>query len=407
MINVPRESGSTSVNGDWSKGSNNVAHPERLPDGFARSVINMDVRDGRLELRQGMQQVYAANTAVRGVLALGDKLLIADGSLLVEFDTVAGTTRTLRTIAPDGVFAGTEHNGVLYFCTTDECLEYDGSRVRRWGVPDAANLFSAYPAPGGLQPGYYRAAITYSDADGREGGTGSPLIVYTEQGGLAVDIPEPPVGCTTNLYIGSNSGGNLYLQTSAASAQTYTANLLRDDTKVLETFNRYAPTPAGIVKSHNAVIAMAYGDTLYMTMPMRPHLVDRVRGFFKYPAPIGEVVSAGALYVSADKQYAIADAETATPSQTAPLDYPAIPGTGAELPDGSGTWATIRGQAVLKDGTITLATGQYFVPAPAERGAAGVMDVGGDTRVVTTTQVQRGPNRLAAADFFDGEIKLP
>lgn len=122
----------------WAGGTNNVADPERLPEGYARAVVNLDVTSGgKLCQRQGMQRIYEG--APRGLLALGHKLLVADGNQLVEINTRNGTSRTLRTIDGRGRFVGCEHNGRLYLSTVTECLEYDGEEVRPWGVQDALN----------------------------------------------------------------------------------------------------------------------------------------------------------------------------------------------------------------------------------------------------------------------------
>lgn len=390
---------------NWGKGSNNVDNPERLPEGFARSIVNMDtVPGGRLTLREGLTLVY--QDTARAILSLGKKLLIADGEDLVEFDTGAGTTRVIRQIAGDGPMCGDVLNDTLYFCTTNEALEYNGSVVRRWGVQDATNLLVCAPVSGGLQPGYYKVAVTFTDEYGREGGTAAPLIYYAETG-FTVDIPQPPAGHQANLYVGSVNGAALYLQQTVSSAQTFTVNVVRDDTQALGTFNLYAPTPSSIVRAHNGVLAMARGGVLEITKSMRPHLVDRVRGFFQYPAEIGEVISAGGLFVSADKQYVLLSAETQAVTQRELLDYPAIAGTGVKLPSGAGSWSSIRGQIVLEGDEATLLTERYFVPAPASAGAAGVIDSNGSPRVIVTTNEQQGPNQLAAADFFDAEIKLP
>ncbi len=396
MINVPGQPNDTSVNVDFSKGSNNIAHPERLPDGFARSIVNMDiVPGGRLVLRNGMERVYQG-TAPRAVLSFRNKLLIADGEDLVEFDTIAG----------NGPMCGDVLNDRLYFCTTNESLEYDGSVVRRWGVEDATNLLTCASVAGGLQPGYYKVAVTYTDEYGREGGTSAPLIYYAETG-FSVTLPNPPAGHMVNLYVGAVNAGTLYLQTTQDTGGAYIVNTVSDDTTELGTFNLYAPTPGNIVRAHNSMLAIARGTLVEMTLPMRPHLVDRARSFFQYPDAVGEMVSAGGLFISADKQYVLVDAETAAVQQRGLLDYPAIAGTGVKLPSGAGSWSTVRGQIMLEGDKATPLTEASFVPAPADSGAAGVIDMHGSAKIVVSTNEQRGPNRLAAADFFDAEIKLP
>lgn len=390
---------------NWMRGANNVDDPQRLPEGFAQGLVNFDVTaSGGLTLRQGMQKIYSGNP--RGVLSLGHKLLIADGSDLVEVNTLNQAVRVLRSISQSGRFVGCEHNARLYLCTETECLEYDGTTVRPWGVPVALNSLLTTPANGGLIDAHYRLAITYSDDSGREGGTDAPLVMRAA-GGLTIDLPDPPSGHLINFYASSPNGDVLYLQHSSSQGGQYLLNRVRDDTRALSTINKYAPTPSDRIVSHNGVIAMARGSLLELTMPMRAHLVDRVSGFFQYPSSIGEIVSAGALFVSADKSYALLMPETGEAIQRVIAEYPAIAGTGATLPSGAGIWLTSRGYVLLNGESAEPVTEQHFVPAPAKSGASGVTDNAGAPRIITTTRSHNGQNRLAALDRFTAEIRMP
>lgn len=395
----------------WSRGSNNVAPSDRLPEGFVRHAVNIDpLPGGRLKLRAGYEQIYAG-TAVRGVLALGDKLLVADGTSLVEVNTVTNSTRVLRTIAGAGYFAGDVLNGVLYFCTANECLEYDGTAVRPWGVVTAVHNPSINVTnPGGLQAGYYRVAFTHVDAWGREGGSDVPVTIGVEQDkSLRITVPQPPAGLTTNVYVGANHGATLYKQANVGSATVVEVTTLRDDTARLTTELLRAPTPGRYVASHNGVVAIATGSTLQLTRPMQPHLVDRARGFLSYPIDINMVLSDGKrLYVGADVCYALTNVETDGIEQRRVLEYPAVTGTAVMLPDGRGAWMTMYGQAITDDeGNVALPNRGSFAPATAAEGTAGVVDVDGNQLILTALKGKTGGNPLAASDFFIGEIVNP
>lgn len=394
---------------NWSRGANNINPADRLPENTVRSAVNVDpTPGGTLVLRTGYEQVYAG-TEVRGVLALNDKLLIADGTDLVEFDTQTSSSRVIRQIAGAGTFVGAEHAGVLYFCTLNECLEYDGLRVRQWGVPDVGNQPVITPGAGGaLLVGYYNVAVTFSDADGREGGTDRPLVVYVPAAGkLSIDVPQPPAGGVANVYVGSVQGGTLYWQGSYDAAQTVDVAGVRDDTKRLATVLMRAPTPGDHVVSHNGTVLIAQGRVLVGTAPMRPHLVDRTQLYFQFPAAINNVMSAGAVFVSADKCYALTNVETDAPSQETVLEFPAIRGTSVILPDGRGAWMTRYGQAITNGNQLDLVNRPSYTVGDRDQGAAGVVENNGNQMIVTAARGGEGPGGLAASDYFFGEILNP
>ena len=393
----------------WAKGANNISAKDRLPEGFVRHAVNLDpLPGGTLKLRTGYEQVYAG-AEVRGVLALGTKLLIADGTSLVEYDLLTNTSKVLRSIAGAGVFTGDVLNNTLYFCTTNECLEYDGTTVRPWGVPTARNQpVVTASGVGGLVAGYYQIALTLVDAWGREGGADKPLVIYAEQNSaLTVAVPAPPAGYSTNVYVGSVNGGTLYLQNTVGTAATVNVGIVRDDTARCTTDMMRAPVPGTQVVAHNGVLVSAVGNYIQITRPMQAHLVDNVRGFVQYSTAVNAVVSTGVLFVSADKCYALTSPETGDIRQQVVLEYPAITGTAVLLPDGRGAWMTTYGQAVTNGDKVELVNRGSFAPASAESGAAGVVDNDGNQLVVTALKGKTGGNPLAASDFFIGEIINP
>ena len=397
------------ITNDWSKGANNLSPKDRLPEGYVRHAINLDpLPGGRLALRAGYEQIYAG-TAVRGVLALDRKLLVADGTSLVEVDSDTGASRVLRTIAGAGSFSGDVLNDVLYFSTANECLEYDGLNVRVWGVVDVLNQPAiAATAPGGLIAGYYQVAMTFTDADGREGGTDRPAVIaVTANAAITVTVASIPAGHMANIYVGSVNGETLYLQGVLDTAGTFNVGLVDDSTARCNTVLMRAPNPGQIVVAHNGMLAVATNNVAAFTAPMRPHLVNRVRGFVQYGADIGAMVSAGALFISADKCYSLTNVETDGITQGVVLEFPAYSGTAVQLPDGRGAWMTRYGQAITDGNSARLVNREAFAPVDAAGGASGVLDHNGNQLVVTTLQGKDRPNPLAASDFFIGEILNP
>ena len=394
---------------DWSAGANNLASKDRLPKNAVRHAVNVDpLPGGTFASRAGYEPIYAG-TNVRGVLALGDKLLIADGADLVEFNTQTDTSRVIRAIAATGAFVGTVMNDVLYLSTENETLEYDGTTVKTWGTPDVFNQPVVAAVAGGLLAGHYQVALTYTDQWGREGGTDRPVVLYVpDNGGVQVTVGPIPAGCVANVYMGAINGSTLFLQGTRTTAGVVTVATLRDDTTQCETVLLRAPQPSTRMATHNGVILMAKGGTLSMTRPMQPHLVSRARGFVQYADDIGDVMSDGtAVFVSADKCYALTNVETDGIEQATVLEFPAIAGTSTQLPDGRVAWMTRYGQAISKNGDLELPNRQTFAPSPAASGAAGVIDTNGNQLIVTTTRGTQAGNQLAATDFYIGEILNP
>jgi len=394
---------------NWAAGANNIAEKDRLPKGAMRHAVNVDpLPGGTLSARAGYEPVYVG-TAVRGVLAIKDKLLIADGANLVAFDTLTNSSAIIRTIAPAGVFVGTVMNDVLYFCTETETLEYDGATVRAWGTPDVFNQPAVSVIGGALEPGHYQVAMTYTDQWGREGGTDKPVIISVPvSGGVRIQVPSIPSGCIANLYMGAVNGSTLFLQGTRTTAGAVDVAVLRDDTAQCETTLLRAPQPASALWTHNGVILAAIGRVLTMTRPMQPHLISRASGFVQYPADIGCLMSDGVTaFVSADKCYALTNVETGGIEQAAVLEFPAIAGTSTQLPDGRVAWMTRYGQAISNGSKLDLPNRKTFAPAPATSGAAGVIDTNGNQLIVTTTRGPQTGNQLAATDFYIGEILNP
>ena len=394
---------------DWSAGANNLASKDRLPKNAVRHAVNVDpLPGGTFASRAGYEPIYAG-TNVRGVLALGDKLLIADGADLVEFNTQTDTSRVIRAIAATGAFVGTVMNDVLYLSTENETLEYDGTTVKTWGTPDVFNQPVVAAVAGGLLAGHYQVAMTYTDQWGREGGTDRPVVLHVPaNGGVQVTVDPIPAGCVANVYMGAINGSTLFLQGTRTAAGAVTMATLRDDTTQCETVLLRAPQPSTRMATHNGVILMAKGGTLSMTRPMQPHLVSRARGFVQYADDIGDVMSDGvAVFVSADKCYALTNVETDGIEQATVLEFPAIAGTSTQLPDGRVAWMTRYGQAISKNGDLELPNRQTFAPSPAASGAAGVIDTNGNQLIVTTTRGTKAGNQLAATDFYIGEILNP
>lgn len=404
------------VRSNWAGGIDNLAPDDRVPDGYLRDALNVDpTPGGALQLRTGYERAFNG-TAIRGMLSLGRKLLVADGPNLIELDTRRGTTRTLRTIAAAGVFIGAVLNRRLFLQTATEQLVYDGETVREWGVPDV--LVQPMPqvaAGGALLPGQYKLAVTFTDDSGLEGGTDAPLSFAVAAGEqVTVTLPAPPAGGWVNLYLSAPNGQSLYLQDSRTTAATVTVAAMRDDTRLLTTAYLRRPPLGHVMCEHAGQLAIAVGNVVWVTAPFKSHLVDMRQGYYQYAATVNALLSDGDLFVSVtgDQCYALNDTHGDEPGQRTVLDVPAVTGTAVQLPDGRGAWMTEYGQAVTaKDNRGTsymeLVNRAHFAPPSANQGAAGVVKHGGNELIVTATRGPQSVNGLAAVDIFTGEVRRP
>lgn len=393
--------------GGWPKGINNKANWRDVPEGFVRDMVNLDpLSSGSAALRPGYETVYAGS-AVRGALAVGTQVLAADGTSLVLYDTNTGAATTIANIAGGGLFAGATLNDELFFCTENQTLRYKQGVLRDWGVPTVTSQPVPAVVAGGLVPGVYQVAMTWVDRFGDEGATTQAITVSVGAGqALSVVLPSQ-TGFTPRLYVSAVNGSTLYRQ--ADGAGTHRVDAVRDDVERLETAHHREPTPGRFVVAHNSVLVVADGAVLWVTTPMRPHLLNKTSRFFQFASQVNMVVSAeGGLYVGADKVYFIRDIETDTPEQTTTSEYPAVSGTDATLPDGRAVWMTQYGLAVsAANGAAELISEDKFVPELGLSGSSGMVQNNGNQLVVTTMQHGKGPNPLAASDYYEAEIVTP
>jgi hypothetical protein len=390
-------------------GIDNRAHAKSVPKGFLRDAVNVDpLGGGVLGLRTGYT-LRAAATSARGALTVKNQILYVDGTDLVAFDVDTDSTQVLAQVAGAGRLVGTVWNDELFFCTENETLRYDGNTLRRWGVPTVYQQPLPQVTSGGLAAGMYLFACTFTDDRGDQGATVNPVLMsIPDAGGVVVDLPAPPPGGTTRLWAGPRDSGTLYLQ--AQGVGPVLLSTITDSSERLELVNHSAPLVADHLEELNGVILAASGQTLWFTLPFRPHLLTLAASFFQYPATVDVVISVdgasgpGGVYVCADKTYWVTDVETAQPQQKTVLPYGAVPGTETRLPDNRVCWMTRYGLAVGDEsGKIQLISANNFVPDPAERGASGMLEHNGNQLVVTTMR-STGDNPLAASDFYDLEI---
>ena len=394
------------VRDGWPNGINNKAQERNLPPGTVRDSVNVDpLNSGGYAVRASPDKRYEA-TNMRGCLAVGNVLLIADGESLVHYDTQTDSAQVIRSIAGSGLFVGDVLNEELFFCTENENLRFHAGSLRRWGVQDVLNQPVPSIVTGSLRPGVYQLAMTWFDGRDEGGTAGAIQIEVAANQAITVTLPSR-AGHTPRLYVSQPGGSTLYLQCEGAGG--YVVNRVDDSTARLETMHMRAPRPGSIVTQHNGVLAIADRSYLWVTTPLRPHLQRPMSGFFQFAAPIGFVISAdGGLYVSADKTYFISGVESDAPAIQTVFDYASVAGTAVKSPDDKAVWMTRYGVAITEaPGQAKLISQEHFVPELAKAGSSGIVERNGNQLVVTTMTGGRGANPLAASDHYEAEIVTP
>lgn len=379
---------------DQFTGSNNLAKPERLPAGAVVDALNVDFTvGGKAELRTGFTSVRE-QADTRAVFAMGDALALVAGDKLLRV-TEQGANE-LASLSP-GPVAAAWHNGELYLNTLAESLRITGNSVMPWAVQ--APVFDISIEPGSLPAGVYQIGVTA--VQGVESGCLPMVVTLNGSQALRVSVDDDRE-CI--LYCSVANGTTLYRQGKA-----YATNLLSslvDDTARLATAGLYPLPACTLLDSHQAMLVGARDRFLYHTRPMLPHLHRPESDFVQYPAPISVIASVDSgLYVCADKTYFITGLGSADVIQRTVLDFGAVPGSMASLPDGSVAWFCEYGQVIgRKDGAVELINRAAYAPDRAGIGAAGMLEHNGNQMVITTMRGEPTGSRLRSSDYWDLEV---
>ena len=396
---------------NWTKGINNLANASRLPEGFARDMLNFYPAGGKLALRPGVSSVYSG-VNVRGVFSVNGILVCVDG---IDFKAIE-TGTVYAQVPPNGAVCGTVMNDELYLCVGGFRARFSVQQgVRSWGVtmPPHNGVSS------GIDPGrttehlrrgtrLRRYTVTFVDQDGLESGArpGARL-------GAAVTPPQPPANHRVRIYATEPDGSLYYLQGEYSSAFSVSLGETNPRGQELRTMFMDAPPRADLLSNINGCLVIASGNFVYHTLPMQPHLVDLEEGVFMYPAPVTSMCGGSSgLYLSADKCYKLEGIGTDQIQQSTVLKYPAVSGTMRTMPDGSAAWATQYGAAFEvptdRGGTaVAEPTKQTFVPGKSDKGTSGSVEHNGERLFVTSVRPDVDKSPLAAAGFFEAEVVRP
>lgn len=381
------------VRRDQFLGANNIAKPERLPEGAVADAVNFDFTvGGKAELRAGFEKIRDGK--LRAIFAAGDDLILVDDDHIIKY---SHGVETQLCPAPAGRVAATWHNSELYMSTEQGGLVL-GDTAKQWGIK--APAFTVSVVSGNATPGIYKVAVTRVDND-RESGCVPAVVRLSE--GQAIQI-ETEGGADTRLYCSVANGLTLYHQGSASSTNIITAP--SDDSARLETALLEPMPDCSILSSMQGLILGAQGSTLYHTRPMIPHLHNPETDFIQLPAPITLIAPVlDGCYVCADKTYFITGIGGAELVSRVVFDFGAIPGTYVQLPDATAGWFTRYGQVIAgPEGQARLMHAASYSPETASAGASGFIEHNGNQLIATNMRGETGFSSLQSRDHWDLEI---
>lgn len=381
---------------NWQAGSNNVTALERLPDGFVRSIVNLDAGD-LLSLRTGYEKILEG-TAIRAIYALGNDLIIADGNQLICFDTLTNTSLVLATIPEHGVVAGTLFNEQLFLRVDNQSYRIKDRVVKQWLIPNPRINLAL--GKGNLRAGRYKVAVTTYGEDNEESGADLYFIDMPDNSSILVTT-----NIKGNVYATEQNSETLYYQGSIDNS--YTILAIESDTKRLVTGNYYPFPYVDNLVSYHGVILGSIDNYLYFSAPFMPHLIRADKGFLQYPKPISIIAPvADGVYIVADKTYFISQLETNDILQVKVSDTDAIKGTYTPLPDGRAAWFCRYGQVVAgMGGEIATPNKGIYAPEPKQQGVSAYLEHNGRPLIINSlAKDSQNDNGLVVGDYWQIEI---
>jgi hypothetical protein len=271
-------------------------------------------------------------------------------------------------------------------------------------VPQVAPSVNAQIG-GSLPEGYYQVAISYTRADGLEGGTSVPVRVLSPASGyITVDNIYAPSGYAANVYV-TATNGDVFYRVATTTASSYGIPIFPEQS-VRPVGLLMLPMPAGaIVRYHDGRLLVAAGNTLYYSEPYNLALTNPVRGYIPFPEPITMVEPCqNGVYVSAEQTYWLAG-DMAAAEMTTALPYKAVARTSGQVPNANSVWWMSERGMVLgaPDGQVKNLQEENVAVDPAIVGASLYREQDGMKQMISTLF---GPQStvMAASSFMDAEV---
>lgn len=382
----------------------------RVKDGdFVRNAVNVDISDaGSFSRRQGAV-LGLGGVDCHSFWSCHDVGFFIDGSTLyrVVGSADALVKNAIATVTP-GLRMSYCHTG-LDIRASNGVQSFKISLagvVSSWAVPTPRYrpLITAETG-GALAGGIYRIVLSYTNADGEEGGTTQPLsATVPDNGKITLSGIPHEAGLITNVYV-TPANGDMFFR----AAQPTTAGLILSttpDNGVRPIGLLLAPMPAGqIVRHLNGRTLVSNGNVLVYSEAHNPSLHNPARNYIYFSEPITMIEPCvNGVYISADQTYWVGG-DIADAALNLLLPYRAIAGTSGAAPNKNLVWWMSERGMVTGDNTGAIKNMQEkdVAVTPALVGASLFREQNG-TRQMIASLFSPQSTVVAASSYMDAEI---
>lgn len=397
----------------WPKGVDNIHADYEIPEGALRRGINVDVLDsGRLRRRKGSSQVLAI-TAPHSLWSDGAQAYFIQANTLRQF-LKNGTSTSL------GNFAAGINQGAYTKVDSDvyvSCATARG-RIRNgvlysWGldVPTSAPVLSE--TAGVLPPGTYYAVVTYLTADGRESGASlQTSITLAVAGGVATTAMPNPVDANVTkkrLYLSTPDGEVMFMAYEGIVTDQFANISVLPSGAKLRT-QHLSPMPFCTVLEYfnGRIFGVDASDptVVWYTEALDYEHVNLGKNYYKFGAPVTVIAAVlDGVYIVANQTWFLATAGTPTAVRKSVLEYRAVAGTKANIPNTNNSiWMTERGAVIGKDGGVVEILSEKSVAPGSMIDAASVVREKDGARQFVVVGSTSQASALQAGSYAEAEI---
>lgn len=386
---------------DQFTGSNNIAKPERLPEGAVVDSVNMDFTvGGKAERRAGYTLLRECDEGkeLRAVFAMpGDSIALVENNKLIK---VTDDYEEEIAEIDDGIVAATQHNNKLYINTESNSLEV-GDSAGKWHDKNPEFDLSVHSNLGQVPEGRYRIGVTKL-INGKESGSNVIEKVIGEKSALEITFTDDG---EHRVYCSNANGSTMYFQGETTGSYSMTNDPVENSLRLESAWLQPFPF-CTMLDSHNGRIVGANGRFLYFTRPMQPHLHHPAEDYLQFPTDITVIASvANGIYICADKTYFVSAIGSNEMMQRVVLEFGAVKGTTVRLPDTSIAWFTKYGQVLAgASGEVRLLNQGVYSPDVADNGTAGFIEHNGNQMITTTMKGDPQGSQLKSTDYWDLEV---